>query len=330
MYYFDGMCEVCKCWLVVECIYLVQFSCELIEFVVNCCLVVVELVFFLLGSIEFSLVGENEFEELFVIISMISKNELCIICDLFVLNQCLFVICGGIKVDDVINLVGLIVLIQIFCQVMCELLVDMCVKLIIYKLFDWYVLFGLEEFYQEFNIELVCVGVLLQLCYGVVCGILFVVVGNCLGVVSGVVQSGGEVLVEDVGNLFNILYVLFMVCCGGYDLVGGGSVGLQVIFIVNELFGVFSVLQNQLVSQGLFVFGVGSVSVSLGVVIDFDIVYEVVMFKEYLFNQIGLLCGECLYYVLLIDEDIIDLVGMFFEFIFEDCNFLLQMQVLLV
>jgi hypothetical protein len=67
----------------------------------------------------------------------------------------LSVICGGHKIDDSSNPVAPAFLAQAFRQALRELSADMRVKLIIYKLFDRYVLSSLEELYQEINDELV-------------------------------------------------------------------------------------------------------------------------------------------------------------------------------
>ncbi|MGN6236583.1 DUF1631 domain-containing protein [Dyella sp.] len=330
MHYFDGMREVRKRRPAVERTYLAQFSRELTEFAANRRSAVAEPASPSLGSIELSLVGENELEESLAITSMISKNESRITRDLFALNQRLSVICGGIKVDDATNPVGPTVLTQTFRQAMRELSADMRVKLIIYKLFDRYVLSGLEELYQELNTELVRAGVLPQLRHGVVRGTSpAAAAGNRPGSAGGAPQSGGEVSAEDAGNLLNTLHALFTARRGGHDSAGGGSAGPQAIPTANELLGALSVLQNQLASQGLFAPGAGSASANPGVATDLDIAHEVATLKEHLLNQIGSLRGERPNHVSSIDEDTIDLVGMLFEFILEDRNLPPQMQVLL-
>ena len=329
MHYFDGMREVRKRRPAVERTYLAQFSRELTEFAANRRSAVAEPASPSLGSIELSLVGENELEESLAITSMISKNESRITRDLFALNQRLSVICGGIKVDDATNPVGPTVLTQTFRQAMRELSADMRVKLIIYKLFDRYVLSGLEELYQELNTELVRAGVLPQLRHGVVRGTSPAAAGNRPGAAGGAAQSGGEVSAEDAGNLLNTLHALFTARRGGHDSAGGGSAGPQAIPTANELLGALSVLQNQLASQGLFAPGAGSASASPGVATDLDIAHEVATLKEHLLNQIGSLRGERPHHVSSIDEDTIDLVSMLFEFILEDRNLPPQMQVLL-
>ena len=115
------------------------------------------------GTVELTLVADNELEESLAITSMIGKNESRLSRDLFAVNQRLSVICGGRKVEDASNPVAPAILAQAFRQALHELSADMRVKLIIYKLFDRYVLSSLEELYQEINTELVRAGVLPQL-----------------------------------------------------------------------------------------------------------------------------------------------------------------------
>ena len=330
MHYFDGMREVRKRRPAVERAYLAQFSRELTEFAANRRSASTDSSPSSLGNIELSLVGENELEESLAITSLISKNASRITRDLFALNQRLSVICGGIAVDDANNPVGPAVLTQTFRQAMRELSADMRVKLIIYKLFDRYVLSGLEELYQELNAELMRAGVLPQLRHGMVRGSAPQGTGSRTAAAGGNAPGGADVSADDAGNLLNTLHALFTARRGGHDLaggLGGGSGPQQVLPTANELLGALSVLQSQMASQGLL--GAGSVGVGAGVATDFDIAQEVAALKEHLLNQIGSLRGERPHHVSSIDEDTIDLVGMLFEFILEDRNLPPQMQVLL-
>src|SRR5574337_2186343 len=77
---------------------------------------------------------------------------------------------GGRKIDDATNPVAPATLSQAFREALQELSADMRVKLIIYKLFDRYVLSMLEQLYQELNTELVRAGVLPQLRHTVLRG----------------------------------------------------------------------------------------------------------------------------------------------------------------
>jgi hypothetical protein len=337
MHYFDGMREVRKRRPVVERAYLAQFSRELTEFAANRRSASTDSSPSSLGNIELSLVGENELEESLAITSLISKNASRITRDLFALNQRLSVICGGIEVDDANNPVGPAVLTQTFRQAMRELSADMRVKLIIYKLFDRYVLSGLEELYQELNAELMRAGVLPQLRHGIARSGASQAAGTGAHAAAGGVGApgSGDVSAEDAGNLLDTLHALFTARRAGHDLSGiGMSVsGGRALPTANELIGALSVLQSQLASQGPASYGsaggAGVGSVAGGGAADFDIAHEVAALKEHLLNQIGALRGERPHQVSSIDEDTIDLVGMLFEFILEDRNLPPQMQVLL-
>src|SRR5690349_8509613 len=168
MHYFDGMREVRKRRPMVERSYLAQVSRELTALSARAA--PVPTAASPAGPVELSLVAENELEESLAITSMISKNESRLSRDLFAVNQRLSVICGGIKVDESTNPVAPAALAQAFRHAMRELNAEMRVKLIIYKLFDRYVLATLEELYQEINTELVRAGVLPQLRHEVVRG----------------------------------------------------------------------------------------------------------------------------------------------------------------
>jgi hypothetical protein len=289
------MREVRKRRPVVERAYLAQFSRELTEFAANRRSASTDSSPPSLGNIELSLVGENELEESLAITSLISKNASRITRDLFALNQRLSVICGGIEVDDANNPVGPAVLTQTFRQAMRELSADMRVKLIIYKLFDRYVLSGLEELYQELNAELMRAGVLPQLRHGMVRGSAPQGTGSRTAAAGGNAPGGADVSADDAGNLLNTLHALFTARRGGHDLsggLGGGSGPQQVLPTANELLGALSVLQSQMASQGLLGAGSVGVGVGAGVATDFDIAHEVAALKEHLLNQIGSLRGS--------------------------------------
>lgn len=329
MHYFDGMREVRKRRPVVERAYLAQFSRDLTEFAANRRSAATETAASSLGNIELSLVGESELEESLAITSMISKNASRITRDLFALNQRLAVICGGIEVDDTNNPVGPSALTQAFRQAMRELSADMRVKLIIYKLFDRYVLSGLEELYQELNTELMRAGVLPQLRHGITRNSASQAVAGA----AARAASGSEVTAEEAGNLLDTLHALFSARRAGHDLsaIGAPVAGNRALPTANELLGALSVLQSQMASQVLAgASSTGGVTAGgAGSMVDFDIAHEVAALKEHLLNQLGSLRGERPHQVSSIDEDTIDLVGMLFEFILEDRNLPPQMQVLL-
>jgi hypothetical protein len=282
------------------------------------------------GSVELSLVADNELEESLAITSMISKNESRLARDLFTVNQRLSVICGGHKIDDASNPVAPASLAQAFRRALHELTADMRVKLIIYKLFDRYVLSSLEELYQEINAELVRAGVLPQLRpempHNTNAG---------TGTKAPVPQSAEaaqDPADDEAGDipsdLLQTLHALFSARrepVGG-SIAAGGDIGVRPmpngpLPSANELLGALSVLQSQIASAGPLPQAQPNDAADLG--------REVMQLKGQLLTQIGALRGERPPHVATIDEDTIDLVGMLFEFILEDRNLPAQMQVLL-
>ncbi len=274
------------------------------------------------GTVELSLVADNELEESLAITSMISKNESRLSRDLFAVNQRLSVICGGHKIDDAGNPVGPTILSQAFRQALHELSADMRVKLIIYKLFDRYVLSSLEELYQEINVELVRAGVLPQLRHEVMRG------SNKS--TTPVMQPDGTVVTtaDEVGDIpSDLLQTLHALFSARRGQVGTGlEAGMRAapsgpLPSANELLGALSVLQSQIASAG----PLPQASPDDAAVLS----REVMQLKQHLLNQIGALRGERSSHVATIDEDTIDLVGMLFEFILEDRTLPAEMQVLL-
>ena len=276
-----------------------------------------------LGSIELSLVADNELEESLAITSMIGKHESRLARDLFAVNQRLSVICGGHKIDDASNPVAPAILAQAFRQALQELVADMRVKLIIYKLFDRYVLSQLEELYQQINIELVRAGVLPQLRHTVVRSGSTSQAGSVRTGSSQVADASG--IIEEAGEIPNDLLQTLHALFSARRTPATGSVGMRSMTgplpSANELLGALSVLQSQIASAGPLPNGHGSDALELSL--------EVAQLKEHLLTQIGALRGERPSHVANMDEDTIDLVGMLFEFILEDRNLPTIMQVML-
>jgi hypothetical protein len=279
------------------------------------------------GSVELSLVADNELEESLAITSMISKNESRLARDLFTVNQRLSVICGGHKIDDASNPVAPAILAQAFRRALHELTADMRVKLIIYKLFDRYVLSSLEELYQEINAELVRAGVLPQLRPEVPHN-----ANAGTGAKTRVADATQAPTSDEAGDipsdLLQTLHALFSARREpvGNGIGAGGDIGMRSMSngplpSANELLGALSVLQSQIASAGPLPQAQPNDAADLG--------REVMQLKGQLLTQIGALRGERPPQVATIDEDTIDLVGMLFEFILEDRNLPAQMQVLL-
>lgn len=325
MHYFDGMREVRKRRPIVERAFLTHVSRELSDFAANQRNVPSNGIQLPVGTAELSLVADNELEESLAITSMIGKNETRLTRDLFAVNQRLSVIYGGLKIEDGTNPVGPAALSQAFRLAMRELNAEMRVKLIIYKLFDRYVLASLDELYQEINAELVRAGVLPQLRHEISRG------GGAAGRAGGATAGAdagqeGAYVGEDDGSasseLLQTLHTLFSARRGAPATAMRIPAGAVQMPSANELIGALSVLQSQAaISQQLPLGGGNSNALELA--------GEVQQLKEHLLAQIGSLRGEKPSQVSTIDEDTIDLVGMLFEFILEDRNLPTEMQVLL-
>lgn len=278
------------------------------------------------GSMELSLVADNELEESLAITSMISKNDARLARDLFAVNQRLSVICGGHKIGDANNPVAPAMLSQAFRRALDELTADMRVKLIIYKLFDRYVLSALEELYQEINTELARAGVLPQLRHEVLRGSGPKPAGNTDSGTTGhaadaanATDAGGEI----PSDLLQTLHALFSARRGTTGAAGENAQPKTSgpLPSANELLGALSVLQSQIASAGPLQYAHSDDALALS--------REVAELKGQLLSQIGSLRGERTSHVANIDEDTIDLVGMLFEFILEDRNLPTSMQVML-
>ncbi len=322
MHYFDGMREVRKRRPAVERAFLNTVSRGIADFVsqqrAHAGSGPVQLP---IGTVELTLVADNELEESLAITSMIGKNETRLTRDLFAVNQRLSVIYGGVKVEDSNNPVAPASLTQAFRQAMRELSAEMRVKLIIYKLFDRYVLASLDELYQEVNTELVRAGVLPQLRHEVQRS---GPAPAAAGTPAAAAAQADELPVGDDATSNELLQTLrarFSARRGGMpeNLPVGGPLQVPT---VNELIGALSVLQSQAAS-------VGSPLPLRGVQSTTSVMQEVAHLKEQLRAQIGSLRGERPGQVATMDEDTIDLVGMLFEFILEDRNLPTEMQVLL-
>ena len=329
MHYFDGMREVRKRRPSVERAFLAQLARELADFATNyrnpsgnpvaAALPI--------GSVELSLVADNELEESLAITSMIGKNETRLTRELFAVNQRLSVIYGGIKIDDTNNPIGPAALAQAFRHAMRELAADMRVKLIIYKLFDRYVMASLDELYQEVSNELVRAGVLPQLRHELPRntqqrGTGTASAGNAADSVQANETAESFLAEDSSAELLQTLRTLFSARRGPIDSRAVPLAGSLQAPTANELLGALSVLQSQAAS---------GIAVSSGVATlgSTDLALEVQQLKEQLLVQLGSLRGEKPGHVATMDEDTIDLVGMLFEFILEDRNLPTEMQVLL-
>lgn len=325
VHYFDGMREVRKRRPMIERNYLAQLGRNLGEFGSGRRAAPAEPAPAVTGAMELTLVADNELEESLAITSMISKTETRFGRELFAVNQRLSVICGGVTVDDSTNPVAPASLAQGFRQAMRDLPAEVRVKLIIYKLFDRYVLSGLDDLYQEINNQLMRAGVLPQLRHGIkrADGAHGRGSDSAAAVAHDQAQEADSQDQDEASSrLLQTLQTLFNTRRGSSAGKTGRPPTSQPPPSANELLGALSVLQSQIVHGGTDRDeNAGSSAVQMA--------REVAQLKEHLLAQIGSLRGERHSQVANIDEDTIDLVGMLFEFVLEDRNLPAQMQVLL-
>ncbi|MFC5579650.1 DUF1631 domain-containing protein [Rhodanobacter terrae] len=271
------------------------------------------------GTVELTLVADNELEESLAITSMIGKHDSRLANELLAVNQRLSVICGGHKIENASNPVAPALLTQAFRQALHELSADMRVKLIIYKLFDRYVLSSLEELYQEINATLVRAGVLPQLRQGMRSDEAKAKPAAGAARAAATSDEAGDI----PSDLLQTLHALFSARRGPAVGADGGMHAMPSgpLPSANELLGALSVLQSQIASAGPLPYARPDDAAELS--------REVLQLKSQLLTQIGALRGERPSHVASIDEDTIDLVGMLFEFILEDRNLPVAMQVML-
>ncbi|MBD8880509.1 DUF1631 domain-containing protein [Rhodanobacter sp. 7MK24] len=273
---------------------------------------------------ELSLVADADLEESLAITSMGSKHESRLARDLFAINQRLSVICGGRKVEDSSNPIAPAALSQAFRLALKELAADMRVKLLIYKLFDRYVLSTLEELYADANETLARAGVLPQLRVAAPRG--GTATRTATSTASAATGGTGTDEAADPAavELLQTLHSLFVARRGGEAPASShaGHAGGPPPS-AGELLGALSVLQTQLAA--------GSAQQSPSMVdgtgnFDREAVSQL---KEQLLGQLGALRGMRPSHVAGVDEDTIDLVGMLFEFILDDHTLPPEMQALL-
>jgi len=112
---------------------------------------------------DLSLVDDKELEESLAIASTVAKAENRLSRPLYAVNQRLSFLLGGAKVEDATNPIAPAPLCQAFRFSMREMELNLQTQLIIYKLFDRYVMAGLDGLYEEVNEILIQAGVLPQI-----------------------------------------------------------------------------------------------------------------------------------------------------------------------
>ena len=273
-----------------------------------------------------SLVDDQELEESLAVTSMVAKAENRLQRSLYQINQRLGVIIGGGKVEDANNPIGPAVLGQAFRNAVREFQVNVQVKLIVYKLFDRYVMGGLDPLYEEVNVELIRAGVLPQIRHVLPGGSRpipppsgagpHMPLSSGAGAQAGVggAQYYDPAAAELQAELYNTLRNLL--ASRQHGRISGdytpGTPGLT----PTELLSALTILQTQAPALSR-----DSIA---------DAAQAVQALKQELLEQVHKLSGETkAHHVSSADEDTIDLVGMLFEFILQDRNLPAQIQALL-
>jgi Protein of unknown function (DUF1631) len=328
--YFDGMREVRKKRMQIEARFQEQLARQFVDFTAGRGIVAKPEN--ANGELSLSLVENTELEESLAVASMVAKTENRLQRVLFAINQRLSHISNQ-RVEDTNSPVGPAAVGQAFRIASGELEVELSVRLIIYKLFDRYVMGGLDQFYEELNALLVHAGVLPQMRASVARRPGSPAPGpprpgEAPQGIPGLEQTetaAGYLPVDAAAaelqaNLYSSLRALLSTRRGGDGGEGPGAGYVPATYNPSlvplnptELLSALSILQNQSLSLQS---AQESAQVALRV-------------KEELLGQAGKLRGENGANVSGADEDTIDLVGMLFEYILQDRNLPAQMQAML-
>jgi hypothetical protein len=286
------------------------------------------------GSVGLSLVDDVELEESLAVTSMVAKAENRLQRSLYQVNLRLAVLIGGGKVEDANNPIGPAVLGSAFRFAIHEFDVNVQVKLIIYKLFDRYVMAGLEPVYEEVNVELVRAGVLPQIRHSMPHGERppapmgmdprgHAGMGHAGQGVPTYYDPAANALQAEIYNTVRSLMANrhggeSYVGTGGDAGIGGGGNGMGLPGLSpTDLLSALTILQSQSIAMQA---KADSVS---------DAAQAVQQIKRELLDQVSKLSDDAKERrVSNADEDTIDLVGMLFEYILQDRNLPAQMQAL--
>lgn len=269
-----------------------------------------------------SLVDDAELEESLAVSSMVAKAEGRLQRTLFALNQRLAVTVGGNKVEDATNPLGPATLAHAFRAAGAELELKIQVKLIIYKLFDRYVMGGLELVYDEANNELVQAGVLPQLRHAPAARISAPrpPAHGGAGVAPGEAQADGGHTEDDAGfqaELWNTLSSLLARRHPARAEAAQGAAAAMPRLDASDLLNALTILQGQTAQAPAAEMPQADPADAIGL-------------KRSLLEQVARLGHDArTRRVSNADEDTIDLVAMLFEYILEDRNLPAQMQAIL-
>jgi hypothetical protein len=285
---------------------------------------------------DLSLVEETDLEDSLAIGSTIEKAEHRLAHPLFALNQRLSILCGGAKVENTNNPLAPALLCQRFRLAVRGFEINAQARLIIYKLFDRYVMSGLDALYDEVNAQLVQAGVLPQIRHSVQQG-----GGRNPMSARASSNTGGAGAAAPIGGMAGKRYAVYR-----YDPVAaqlqaeiyntlcsllvsrramapqGGLPSLDYHAGVpsiapTELLVALTLLQNQAMMAQTHATSAADAA---------QIVQQI---KQELLDQASKFYGSAKVHVAGADEDTIDLIGMLFEYILQDRNLPAQMQALL-
>ncbi len=264
---------------------------------------------------EFSLIENEILEEDLAIITMTDKGENRYYKALFALNKRFAVLRGVDEVDNRINPVAPATLCKLFQSTLEPMLLELEIKLVIYKLFDRLVLSQLGSIYDELNALLIRQGVLPVIQKRVKRQSSSAISGRASG--GGASDLTGEAVddkemfdaemdpaqLEFFRSLQNLLGAHRQQQNGPLATGEGVSVATGPVYNINEVMDVLSLAQADVMEGTL-----SSIPNGIGV-------------KPYLSNALGRLQpgGEQRPFASM-DEDVIDMVGMIFDFILEDKN----------
>ena len=266
---------------------------------------------------ELALVDDRDLEESLAIASMVSKAEGRLNSPLHALNQRLAVICGGHHIDDGTNPLGPSSLAYAFRTALRELEVDIRVRLIVLKLFERYVLAGLDALYHDVNTQLMQAGVLPHLRHVITRAPSSADADADRERHSTDAPSGASTASmpgDSAGLHAQLMRTLTTLLAArrqakpteAGDTTGGNPAIASLT--PAELLGALTLLQGEAASLS-----------AEPPALDTDAAMQLVQrLKDELLAQIQRLSGEARANVSGADEDTIDLVGMLFEYILQD------------
>jgi hypothetical protein len=335
--YFDGMREVRKRRQFIERMYQEQLNEAFIDFAAGKLHPKAEGTSHQNSTL--TLVEDSELEESLAVASSVAKAENRLAPQLFAVNQRLSLIRGGSKVDMANNPIAPASVCQAFRLAMHELDLNDQSRLLIYKLFDRYVMSNLDALYDDVNALLIQAGVLPQIRRrgpqgdghalgsksspdsSVAVGEPDVATGEIVDVVYPAYPqqydpAAAQLQAEIYSTVCSLLARRRLIVPPGEQRSSNYLVGTPSLAPA-DLLSALTWLQNQAV--------VTQSCVPLTV----DAAQIVQQIKRALLGQAGKLRGNEKVHVAGADEDTIDLVGMLFEFVLQDRNLLPQMQALL-